>query len=72
MAGKRFFRVMLVALAAILSSGGLDPAKACRSALWLALLQAQHLGWMDLSDALLEMLRDVDRRRADLDRGEAA
>ena len=46
-------------------------ANACRSALWLALLHAQQLGWTDVSDALLEMLQDVDRRRADLEQGAA-
>ena len=42
--------------------------KACRCALWLALLEAQRLEWVDLCDALMELLRDVDQRRADLER----
>ena len=42
-------------------------AKACRTALWLALVQAQQLGWSDLIDELMVLLRDVDQRRARLD-----
>ena len=35
-------------------------AKACRYALWIALLQAQQLGWDDVCDALVALIRDVD------------
>ena len=37
-------------------------AKACRHALWIALLQAQDLGWDHVSDALVALIRDVDAR----------
>ena len=37
-------------------------AKVCRHALWIALLQAQDLGWGDVEDALVALIRDVDAR----------
>ena len=48
-------------------SAAFTDAKACRAALWLALLHAQQLGWTDLTDALMVMLRTVDQRRVNLD-----
>ncbi len=35
-------------------------AKACRHALWIALLQAQQLEWDDVCDGLTALIRDVD------------
>ncbi len=38
--------------------------RACREGLWLAVYAAELAGWSDLSDPILNLITEVDRRRA--------